>query len=122
MIVLLHYKRGEYVTMITIANNNQISITQHDTAVLKFELTNYTLSEGDEILFLVKKKVTQDYYDIEVIIDEFVDGVAIINLTSEMTQLPAETYRYAICVHLANGSVSTVISSTLKIMEGVHHG
>ena len=69
--------------MITIAANNQISITQHDTAVLKFELTNYTLSEGDEILFLVKKKVTQDYYDIEVVIDEFVDGVAIINLTSE---------------------------------------
>ena len=46
MIVLLHYNRGEYVTMITIANNNQISITQHDNAVLKFELTNYTLSEA----------------------------------------------------------------------------
>lgn len=46
MIVLLHYKMGEYITTITISGNNQISITQHDTAVLKFELTNYTLSEA----------------------------------------------------------------------------
>ena len=108
--------------MITISDNNQISITQHDNAVLKFELTNYTLSEGDEILFLVKRKTKQDYYDIEVVVDEFVDGIATIVLTSEMTKLPAETYKYAICVHLANGSISTVISSTLKIVEGVHHG
>ena len=108
--------------MIIITNNNQISITQHDTAILKFELTNYTLSEGDEILFLVKKKASQDYYDIEIVVDEFVDGVATIILTSEMTQLPAETYKYAICVHLAGGAVSTVISSSLKIVEGVHHG
>ena len=69
--------------MITIAANNQISITQHDTAVLKFELTNYTLSEGDEILFLVKKKVTQDYYDIEVVIDEFVDRIYIGKIDKE---------------------------------------
>lgn len=108
--------------MITIDKYNNISITQHDNAVMNFEVSNYTLNDGDEVLFLAKKSYSQEYYDIEIHITEFdSDGSATIFLSEENTRISAGTYKYSICVHTADGIISTLITADLKIIEGVHH-
>lgn len=108
--------------MLKIEGANKLSITQHDNGVLHFKLDNKVLADGDKVYFLVKESLDQDYYDIEIIVDTFDEnGEADIFITEQNTSIEAGSYRYAICVHLNGGLISTVISGKLKIIEGVHH-
>ena len=107
--------------MISITKDNKISITQHDNAILNFSLEGNTLTDGDEVYFLVKKSFSQTTYDMEIVTNTFVDGVARIFIPCEATRIEPNTYNYAICVHTKDGVVSTVISGKLIIVEGVHH-
>lgn len=108
--------------MITIDRNNNISITRHDNAVMNFKVLNRVLTSGDEVLFLVKQKYSQSYYDIEISVTEFKeDGSADIFISEANTQIVAGKYKYSICVHTSDGAISTVVSAELNILEGVHH-
>ena len=98
----------------------KMSITQHDNAILNFKLEDETLSAGDKVLFLAKKTLDQDDYDIEVEVTEFTDGIAKIFISEHDTLIEAGTYYYSICVHTNDGRISTVISSKLKVIAGVH--
>lgn len=106
--------------MLTIDEDYKLTLTQHDNAVLDFSLSNGTLKTGDIVYFVVKKDLSQEYYDIEVIVDTFTDGVAKIFIPETQTNIDAGYYRYAICVHTSEGKISTVISNKLKIIGSVH--
>lgn len=109
--------------MLKIEDNNKLSIVQHDNAILHFKVDNMALSSGDKVYFLVKESLEQDYYDIEIVVDTFDEnGEADIFITEQNTSIEAGTYRYAICIHLSNGLISTIVSGKIKIIEGVHHG
>ena len=108
--------------MLKIEDNNKLSIVQHDNAILHFKLDNKVLTDGDKVYFLVKESLDQDYYNIEIIVDTFDEnGEADIFISEQDTSIEAGSYRYAICVHLNGGLISTVISGKFKIIEGVHH-
>lgn len=100
---------------------NKLFITQHDNGILNFKLDNRLLEQGDKVYFLVKKDYDQDYYDIEIVVEEFEDGEAKIFISEENTAIEAGNYKYAICVHTNEGLISTVVTDKLKIIEGVHH-
>ena len=54
------------------------------------------------------------------IVDEFMDGKAKIQLTSEMTKIAAGNYYYDLQVSLANGIVDTVIGpARFKVINEV---
>ena len=109
--------------MLKIEDNNKLSIVQHDNAILPFKVDNKSLSDGDKVYFLVKENLEQDYYDIEILVDTFDEnGEADIFITEQHTSIEAGTYKYAICVHLSDGLISTIVSGKFKIIEGVHHG
>lgn len=100
---------------------NKISIVQHDNGILNFKLDNKDLVDGDKVYFLVKQEYSQNYYNIEIIVDTFENGEAKIFISEQDTSIEAGTYKYAICVHTVDGLISTIVSGNLKIIEGVHH-
>jgi hypothetical protein len=109
--------------VITIDKYNNISITQHDNAILNFKVTNRFLTDGDEVLFLAKFDYDQDYYDIEIHVTTFKeDGSASIFISENDTKIEGGIYKYSICVHTYDGAISTLITGDLEILEGVHHG
>ena len=108
--------------MITIDNeNNNISIIKKDTASLEVFLDNYMLTEGDKVTFTIDKEVEQQEPIKQIIITEFTeDGGAIINLTSEDTDLEIGTYKYDVQINTADGRVDTVIGpAKFKVIGGV---
>lgn len=108
--------------MLKIEDNNKLSIVQHDNGILHFKLDNKVLTDGDKVYFLVKKNLDQDHYDIEIMVNTFDEkGEADIFITEQNTSIEAGSYRYAICVHLNEGLISTVITGKFKIIGGVHH-
>ena len=108
--------------MLKIEDNNKLSIVQHDNGILHFKLDNMALTDGDKVYFLVKKNLDQDHYDIEIMVNTFDEkGEADIFITEQNTSIEAGSYRYAICVHLNEGLISTVITGKFKIIGGVHH-
>lgn len=108
--------------MITIDNeNNNINIIKKDTASLEVFLDNYMLTEGDRVTFTIDKEVEQQEPIKQIIITEFTeDGGAIINLTSEDTDLEIGTYKYDVQINTADGRVDTVIGpAKFKVIGGV---
>ena len=111
-------------------------MVQGDTGCIKLKLTNYPLSNGDEVKFAVtSKNVVQPAVFslksdstpllIEKTITEFEeDGSAMIVLNGEDTlDLPPGNYLYEIQVKTKDGRIDTVITTTrLTIMEGIIYG
>lgn len=109
--------------MITIDRNNNISIVQHDNAVLNLKVLNRTLTSGDKVLFLAKRNYSQSSYDIEIEVTSFkADGSADIFISAADTSNDVGKYKYSICVHTSEGAITTVVMGELRILEGVHHG
>lgn len=106
--------------MLKIDDDYVLSITQHDNAVLDFSLENRQLVEGDKVLFVVKKSLSQENYDIEIQVESFENGIAKIFISEDDTSIDVGKYYYSICVHTVDGKISTVISSKLKVIAGVH--
>lgn len=109
--------------MITIDRNNNISIVQHDNAVLNLKVLNRTLTSGDKVLFLAKRSYSQSSYNIEIEVTSFkADGSADIFISETDTSNDVGKYKYSICVHTSEGAITTVVMGELQILEGVHHG
>ena len=109
--------------MITIDRNNNISIVQHDNAVLNLKVLNRTLTRGDRVLFLAKRSYSQSSYNIEIEVTSFKeDGSADIFISQNDTSNDVGKYKYSICVHTSEGAITTVVMGELQILEGVHHG
>lgn len=108
--------------MITIDRNNNISIIQHDNAVMNLKVINRELRSGDKVLFLAKRSYSQATYNIEIEVTSFnEDGSADIFISQSDTANDVGKYKYSICIHTSDGIVSTVVTGELRILEGVHH-
>ena len=108
--------------MITIdKDTNNITIIKKDTASLNILLDNYTLTNGDRVTLTIDKEVEQETPIKQIIVTNFnEEGGAIINLTSEDTDLEIGTYKYDIQINTADGRVDTVIGpAKFKVIGGV---
>lgn len=103
--------------MLTCVNNN-ISITRGDSAIFALAVKKadgepYEISEGDTVIFTVKKST----YDKEIITQKtVVNGVITIN-PDDTKNLEYGTYYYDVELTQADGFVSTVISPHKFIVE-----
>lgn len=108
--------------MITIdKDTNNITIIKKDTASLDILLDNYTLTDGDRVTLTIDREVEQETPIKQIIVTNFnEEGGAIINLTSEDTDLEIGTYKYDIQINTADGRVDTVIGpAKFKVIGGV---
>ena len=98
-----------------------IKIIAKDTGDFVFELDNYFLADGDEVVFTVAEELENEQFVLQKKITEFnPDGTAMIRLTSEDTNLPIGTYLYDIQINAADGRVDTVIGpAKFKVVGGV---
>lgn len=99
-------------------NNNDISLTRGDSAVLLLKIqksneSEYELQAGDSVLFTVKKSV----YDTDVIIQKkLTDGAIRLN-PDDTKDLEYGTYYYDVELTQSDGFVTTVISPQKLIIE-----
>lgn len=98
--------------MFTIDEKNKMTIVKGDTAIITLSLSEYTLIQGDQVKFTVKKSANAKDTIISKVVTEFVEGKAIIALEEGDTTINAGDYVYEIEVRLANGTVDTVIQAT----------
>ena len=108
--------------MITIdKDTNNITIIKKDTASLDILLDNYTLTNGDRVTLTIDREVEQETPFKQIIVTNFnEEGGAIINWTSEDTDLEIGTYKYDIQINTADGRVDTVIGpAKFKVIGGV---
>lgn len=102
-------------------DTHNIKIIAKDTGDFAFELDNYFLADGDEVVFTVAEELENEQFVLQKKITEFnPDGTATIRLTSEDTNLPIGTYLYDIQINAADGRVDTVIGpAKFKVVGGV---
>ena len=99
---------------------NVIKIVAKDTGDFVISLTGYELAEGDIVYFTVNDEVEKENPLIQKVITDFVDGKAIVKLTSQDTNLPVGDYLYDVEVDTADGRVDTIIRpKKFKILGGV---
>lgn len=97
-----------------------IKIVARDTATLAVQLDNYSLVQGDQVYFTINNEVGESTYKTQKIITDFLDGRAIINLSSEDTDLEPGDYYYDVQVNLKTGEIDTVIGPhKFKVLGGV---
>lgn len=97
-----------------------IKIITKDTGDFVLDLDNYLLSDGDEVIFTVNDQIEKEQYLLQKRIVEFTDGVAVINLTTEDTNLAVGEYYYDIQINTQDGRVDTVIGpAKFKVIGGI---
>lgn len=97
-----------------------ISIIKKDTASFEVILDNYILIDGDKVTFTVAKEVEQQNPVLQIIVTSFEGGKAIINLSSEDTDLDIGNYLYDVQVNTKEGQIDTVIGpAKFKVIGGV---
>lgn len=97
-----------------------IKIIAKDTGDFVLTLNNYILASGDEVYFTINDGIEKEQHLLQKKITEFNEGVAIIFLTSDDTDLPIGEYYYDIQVNTADGRVDTVIGpAKFKVIGGV---
>lgn len=97
-----------------------IKIIAKDTGDFVLTLDNYILASGDEVYFTINDGIEKEQHLLQKKITEFNEGVAVIFLTSDDTDLPIGEYYYDVQVNTADGRVDTVIGpAKFKVMGGV---
>jgi hypothetical protein len=88
-----------------------------------FDLTDY------EVWFTIKNKVTDsdDIAVLQVIIDSYMDpteGIALIDLSSEQTNITPGNYYYDIRLRriIGNHTANTIIQGSLRIVQDISQG
>lgn len=97
-----------------------IKVVAKDTATLAVSLDNYAFQKGDKVYFSINDTTGSQSVKKQKIIEDFLDGRAVINLTVEDTDLPPGNYYYDVQVNLHTGEVDTVIGpNKFKVIGGV---
>lgn len=105
--------------MFTIDNDtNTMTIVKKDTASFNVALDNYTLTDGDRVTFTIAKEVEQETPLRQIIVTDFIDGVALVPITSEDSDLDIGSYLYDVQINLADGRVDTVIGPAKFVVKG----
>jgi len=103
-------------------NGTSMSMIRGDTETITINCTNVDGSSvafmaGDKIYFTVKKRTTDVDFILQKIVEEFADGVAIIELSSLDTKnLDCSTYKYDMRL-VQDGGVITLIPASLFSIE-----
>lgn len=108
--------------MITIdLDTNNITMIKKDTASLEIALDNYKLTTGDTVILTIARELESQTPLVQKVVTTFKeDGGAVIDLTSEDTDLDIGTYKYDIQLDLADGRRDTVVGpAKFKIVGGV---
>lgn len=102
---------------------NEITIIAKDTGDFNLSIKNYILDEGDTVYFTVNSELEKKPPAlISKAVTDFIDGGAIIRLTSDDTNIPIGNYYYDIQVNTADGRVDTVLGpAKFKVKGGVRY-
>lgn len=109
-----------------IINGTDISMVRGDTETIRVKMLDddgnkVPLGEGDKVYFTVKSTLSTKDVEIQKVIESFVEGEAIINITPEDTKdLKFRGYYYDIQLNRSNGQIKTIIpTSKLNIRSEV---
>jgi hypothetical protein len=107
--------------MFTIDNDtNKMTIIRKDTASFNIALENYELGNGDTVTFTIAREKEQECPLVQIIVTEFLNGVATVFLESANTDLDEGTYLYDVQINTADGRVDTVVGpAKFKVIGGV---
>lgn len=101
-------------------DTNTMTIVKKDTASFDVALENYSLDSGDTVTFTVAKELEQESPDLQIVVADFIDGVAMVAITSEDSNLEVGTYYYDIQVNTRDGRVDTIVGpAKFKVIGGV---
>ena len=99
-----------------------LSIIAKDTGAFILNLGNYLLDQGDKVFFTVNNELEKPEPFIQKEITVFNNYQAVIQLTSEDTNIPVGTYYYDIQIDAADGRVDTVVGpAKFKVLGGVKY-
>ena len=105
-------------------SGNALSMVRGDTEAIKVSVTEdgsaRPLVEGDTVYFTVKRTLNTTEKSLQKTITSFTDGAAVINISaSDTSSLAFGDYLYDIQINLADGTVKTVVQSTLTLLPEV---
>ena len=101
-------------------DTNTMTIVKKDTASFDVSLENYILKEGDTVTFTVAKTLEQEVPELQIVVEDFLDGTATFAITSENSNLEVGTYYYDIQVNTRDGRVDTIVGpAKFKVIGGV---
>ena len=99
-----------------------MSVIRKDTGAFVLNIDNYLLDEGDKVYFTVNNELENPEPAIQKEIIVFYDNKAVIQLSSEDTDISVGNYYYDIEVNTADGRVDTVIGpAKFKVVGGVKY-
>ena len=103
------------------SDTNNITMIKKDTASLEIAVDNYTLTSGDRVTLTIDREVENETPLRQIVVTDFTkDGVAIINLSSQDTDLEIGSYKYDIQINTADGRVDTIVGpARFKVIGGV---
>ncbi len=107
--------------MLSVGNNNKITLTRGDTLTLELTLTDsngdqYVPDEGDSLRFAISEGYEGgQYYRLKYEQDISTEDMAFTMPASETKKLEYKEYNYDIELTRSDGTVDTMISSQLKI-------
>ena len=100
--------------MFKIDCDNKMTITKGDKAFINFRCGNYLLTQGDNVIFTVRKDertiFTKQVGDIQE------KGIVVIDLDVSDTNITKDVYTYTIRVITSEGVDETVIESTFNVI------
>lgn len=99
-------------------DTKKIRMIVKDTGSITVNVANYTLNEGDEVVFTVNTGREIETPVIQKKITTFVDGKAVIQLSAEDTDVAPGNYLYDIQVNGADGRVDTIVGPAKFVFEG----
>ena len=103
-------------------DTQMMTIIAKDTGTFVLTLDNYLLENGDTVYFTVNSELEKPEPILQKVITTFNNYSAVIQLTTEDTDLAPGTYLYDIEVNTVDGRVDTVIGpAKFKVAGGVKY-
>lgn len=99
-------------------STKKINMIVKDTGALALNILNYELNEGDEVVFTINSGLEIETPIVQKRITEFVNGIAIVQLTAQDTDVEPGDYLYDVQVNCADGRVDTVLGPAKFKFEG----
>jgi hypothetical protein len=103
-------------------DTKMISIIAKDTGAFVITLDNYLFATGDKVYFTVNTELEKPEPILQKVVTDFKDYSAVVELTTEDTNIAPGTYLYDVEVNTADGRVDTVIGpAKFKVLGGVKY-
>ena len=97
------------------SDNGNITLTRGDSAVFKIEPTNYTIQSTDEVIFAIKKKLSDSEPSLVVFAEDGVFTIA----PDDTEYLSTGSYFYGVRIVTEDKNVYTPCEGTFMLQRGV---